>query len=664
MIMAGAGFAVRGAAATLLGLVTLALAACGGAGGPPAQTPAVQVALTGVQMDGTTTSSGGVTAKGAQGTQRTTAPLGGSISYSVSVDALTAPYMVAGAGYTVATAAGQANLTPLTTLLTSALFGQDAPSAFTSFGPGATTLIGRVTDANITAAQADVTDFLQNTVGVTVKSGDASFITTPFRPVAGDSMHDTLVALDARVAALGSDAYNALVTAFVEQQHLCLLGKVVVTIAGKAANFCAATKSAAPEDADPSVLDHVYTATAGGVLTLSVRDRTVLSAGYTTAAGAAYACSGTACSGIAVGAAASDLTRTITFDAAALAGSSGGAALTGSLTSAVPGVVLPVLPCSDNRFFFIQPDRSVIADCVDISAGAGTFGIPATFANPQGSTQYGTYPFVNFGSSNANYPAAVQPTTVSVVLDGSTVVSVTVTRQQVDPVTGLATFDLDYKCRASACNGVAVSAPTINSDFGFDAQIRSMTFDNTRLALVNADGSLSTTVFASLKASFTGIFMGLVDTGGFFPILATDCASFADKVATAPADESTVFGSCSGIVGGSIGSTPLPGGGLGIVMNTFGSGDVTVDTDAAGTVIRVLIAFNAGESFGCTGSQCAGVTVSGPDAGGSRQVTLTGTVLNIAEPDGYPTGARTATADGSFTVPPLTASASRGTRGR
>ncbi|MBS0448287.1 MAG: hypothetical protein JSR59_20360 [Proteobacteria bacterium] len=638
------------------------LAACGGGGGQPAQTPVEQPSLTGIAMDGAAVYTGSLIAKGAGGTQRTSAPFGGTDDYSIVVQDLTAPYMLSFGvdGVTVAIAAGHANVTALTTLLTSALLGQDAQTAFTSYGATSTALSARITEAGIASAQADVTAFLEQTVGVTVKTGTQSFITTPFAATAGDPMYDTLTALDARIAALGSDAYDAMVASFVNEEHLCIEGRLDLTVDGTAVRFCPARRTSDPEDADPTVLDDVYTTTGGDVLALRVRDQAVLSASYATSAGASYACSGTACSGITVGAAATDLTRVITFDAAPLTGGGGTVVIDGALATAVPGVVLPSLPCSDNRYFLIQPDRSVIADCVDISDGANTFGIAATFVTAQGSTTYGTYPFRNVTGSNGLAPVA-QPTTVSVVLNGGTFVSVTATRQTFDE-NGLPTgYDIDYKCRAGACNGVTVGPPTINTDFGFTAEIRTITFDGTQLAAVASDGSLSTTTFATLKATFTGIYISAMDTGTFFPVLASDCGSLSNQVDVTPADEPYTFGSCADLIGGVIGATQQADGSLVLTMNNFGAGDVTVNTDAGGAVVSATIAYSFGESFGCMGD-CGGVAVSAPDGTGQRTVTFTGSVLHIVEADGYPTGARTATASGSFVVPAPTPAALRASR--
>jgi hypothetical protein len=149
-------------------------------------------------------------------------------------------------------------------------------------------------------------------------------------------------------------------------------------------------------------------------------------------------------------------------------------------------------------------------------------------------------------------------------------------------------------------------------------------------------------------------------------VFASDCASFANSVATGPADEAPyVFGSCPDLVGGTIAATSLAGGGLQIFMNNSGSGDITVETNTAGSVTNVLMAFNPiNESFGCAATACAGVTVSAPDAAGNRTVTFANAVMNIVEPDQFPTGARTASANGSFVVPPPapTATASRASR--
>ncbi len=86
------------------------------------------------------------------------------------------------------------NVTPLTTLLTAQLFGVDPVNAYTNFGAPGNNLVRQVGDAAIRQAQADLTLYLQDVLGIQVKSGTTSFVDGTFTPTAGarcDVRHDS-----------------------------------------------------------------------------------------------------------------------------------------------------------------------------------------------------------------------------------------------------------------------------------------------------------------------------------------------------------------------------------------------------------------------------------------------------------------------------------------
>src|SRR5690606_32929867 len=93
------------------------------------------------------------------------------------------------------------NVTPLTTLLFAQIMGQDPESAYTAFGASGAEL---VSDEKIREAQAKLTAYLTDVLGMTVEFGDESFITTTFDAVPGDPMFDTMQALHAALAANGT----------------------------------------------------------------------------------------------------------------------------------------------------------------------------------------------------------------------------------------------------------------------------------------------------------------------------------------------------------------------------------------------------------------------------------------------------------------------------
>ena len=324
--------------------------------------------------------------------------------------------------------------------------------------------------------------------------------------------------------------------------------------------------------------------------------------------------------------------------------------------------MLPVLPCDDNRFFLVLPDTTVIADCV--SNTVVDIGLTGTFGTQQGLTDHAVYPFVNTDGSNG-LPASDSPTTIDLVLDGSRLVSVTATRA--DPTSGA--LSLDFKCRGEACSGVTIGPPVLNSDSGFNAQLRRILFEGTELAAVNVDGSLSSGPPAVLSGAFASVFIATAEFGGNPPTLADDCSGFAEVVTFAPSNEANVYGLCperAGAAAPSAEALLLDSGGLRISFPASPlpqAGEppppfdlLLITTDGAGAVTRATIdptssqGSSLGESFACT-NVCSGVAISAPDAAGNRTVTFTDAVLNLIEPDGRPTDTRTAVVNGQFNVP-------------
>src|SRR5688572_17215520 len=98
-----------------------------GSEGPPEQTKVESPALTGTATFGAAVQPGDVTAKGVSGRTRTASNSSGTNQFTVSLEQLSPPYALSfQAGderggivdlYGIATQAGTANVTPLTTLL-------------------------------------------------------------------------------------------------------------------------------------------------------------------------------------------------------------------------------------------------------------------------------------------------------------------------------------------------------------------------------------------------------------------------------------------------------------------------------------------------------------------------------------------------------------------
>ena len=94
------------------------------------------------------------------------------------------------------------------------LLGEFPAAALATFGNGSPSL-ALVTEANLSAARAKVIALLQKDFGITVPAGSADFINAPFTAVPGDPVYDTLVALNAKIAEVGTDVYATRIEAVV-----------------------------------------------------------------------------------------------------------------------------------------------------------------------------------------------------------------------------------------------------------------------------------------------------------------------------------------------------------------------------------------------------------------------------------------------------------------
>jgi hypothetical protein len=155
-------------AAALAALLTALLAGCGGGGG--SATPTASVA--GTAATGAAIASGTVTLKCVSGTT-TGVTTGTDGSFSIDVSSVTLPCVgrvdykdSTGAAqklHTFVTAAGTANITPVTDLLVANLTGGAAAAAFDSFDG---TKAKAITAAQVKAAADAVKAYLKNTLGV------------------------------------------------------------------------------------------------------------------------------------------------------------------------------------------------------------------------------------------------------------------------------------------------------------------------------------------------------------------------------------------------------------------------------------------------------------------------------------------------------------------
>jgi hypothetical protein len=630
----------RGASITAIAFVML-LAGCGGEDPPPPQTRAATPALTGTATYGDTVVASGVTAKGIAGPPRTANNSSGTNQYSVDLSQLSGPYALRATGsggngqlavlYSVATQAGVANITPLTTLLFAQLMGENPEAAYAAFGASGAEM---VTEAKIQAAQAKVTAYLQDVLGVTVRSGDASFITTTFSATPGDPMFDTIQALHAALTANGT-TLAALAAQIATLARLCIEEKLLIEVGEARREFCPATRTANREEDDNSIIDYVFAAPTNERLIVKVRGNEILSGEYVNA-GATYSCSGAACA-ITLGAPASDQSRSLSFSATELTGAGGRALLSGALMGAIPGLELPVLPCSTNKYFVILEDNTVIAQCVD---AADPLSIGGTLSQQRGARPpRAVYKFADMSGANPAYPQ------VELVTDGNDSV-VSVYFFQYDPLTFIPT--IRFACQGSECNGITLGPVTVNTDLGPDTPVlvRNVSFANTILSGMTETGAPTHTT-AKLKASFTTVYF--VDPGAsvVFPPL-EPCTPDTDTVSIEVL--SGPFNFCSPQAS-RLASVPQ---GTDVKLDMYDSQRFT----QIGVVVRgesvVSVQYNSpvAQAFRCD-ADCAGVTVSAPDELGRRSVTFAGTVLHEEQSFPLP-GPRTATLSGGPIVfPPL-----------
>jgi len=455
----------------------LVLAGCSGEeSNPTPQAPPVRIESTGTITDGVSLRTQIVVAKGSDGPTRTSTSSTSGV-YTLDMSQLNGPYIHAntlspGADpdlvvlTTVATRVGVANLTPLTTLLTAQLLGIPPNDAFTTFNTGTSVAKDRITDASIRAAQEELTTFLHETLGVTVKSGTASFIESSFSPTVGDAMYDTILALDARLASDGM-SLKAMADRIAAGVQACETEQLQVRVGGRQRRFCPLSKSTVPEEADPSILDYVFRSVGNEVLTVKVREDAMLSVDFTTAAGAHYSCRESACSVVTLGAVGADETRPLLFSNAMLIGEGGDLTLEGTLIGASPSITMPTLPCSDNRYFLILQNHSVLADCV---SAVDPFGLGGNFGAP-------TSPGRELWTLSA--ANAVLEIVLDTVPADSKIVSVY-----------FADASHQFVCQLEACNGVAIAPTRVDTTAGFPIEIRNVTFTNTLLAALGEPATL------------------------------------------------------------------------------------------------------------------------------------------------------------------------------
>lgn len=613
------------ATAALAGM--LVLTGCPGEkSDPQPQQATPRVESSGTLTDGVVLREQSIVAKGAAGPTRSTRT-DSSGAFTVNMADLTGPYLFANTQSTsgdpdlilltsVSTKVGPTNVTPLTTLLTAQVMGVTPATAFEAFGT--TQDKDQVTEDNLRTAQADLTAFLQDALGIEVKSGTSSFVDTAFKTDAGDPMYDTILALNAKMAADGTTLEDIAARVATGAQA-CLAEKIQIGIGGQQKKFCPVSKSNVPEEADTTILDYTFRDISNNVLLVKVRDDTVLSANFTTAANVSYSCIDTACSGISLGAESEDESRTLVFGSLALTANGDGALLDGTLVGPPPSIEMPVLPCTDNRYFVILSTHRVIGDCINPNA-------PLQYPASRGLAKGHDRLAVTFEGAEADTG------TMSIVVDRTTFAAIYLYFYVRDPQTNEVTKR--FVCYAEACTGVTWGAPVNDNSKGPTVVLRTITLDNTPLVGMDNDAN-PTGETAVVKMSALTFFAQTISNPAEKPPLVypplVDCDPSTDTVsATGPEGE---FNLC------------MPQNGATSYRGAFDQGEgyllLQYTNDAVDRIqvtllngalyeARVVLA-STKETFVCTPPNCSGLTVSGPDPAGGYVVAFSNTVLRVPD---------------------------------
>jgi hypothetical protein len=602
---------------------TLVLSGCPGEkSDPQPQSAAPRVESTGVVTDGVNLGQQFIVAKGEKGLARET-NTDSQGAFALNMSELSAPYLFSNtvspgadpslvALTSVNTRIGPTNVTPLTTLLTAQLFGVTPATVYQTFD----TTLDRsgISEDAIRIAQADLTAYLQEVVGIQVKSGIGSFIDSSFKTNVGDPMYDTILALNEKIAADGT-TLKALGEKVALGAQACLTEKIQVSIGGQQKKFCPIAKSDVPEEADTAILDYKFRDISNALLLVKVRDDTVLSVDFTTAAGVTYSCSGAACAGVSLGAQAADESRPIVFGSLALTGSGGGALLDGTLVGPPPSIELPVLPCTDNRYFVIFSNHSVLGDCIR-SNDPFQYGASIGSAGPHG--QVG----IRFDGQGSDTGA------IEIKVDRTTHAPIYVYFSKRNPDTGVLER---FLCQLAACNGVTWGEGRPDNSRGFPVELRTITLDNTLLAGVDDNGN-PTGASAVVRLSGLGLFdpNSADPPAPQYPTLA-DCDPAADTVSVlGPTGEFNICLPQNDAANGAFWRVLYDDGAGNIQLNFSNlEGDQVVVDLANGALTDAYVFLNSTfEYFNCT-ADCAGVGVSGPDVNGEYTVSFANTVLHI-----------------------------------
>lgn len=534
-------------------------------------------------------STGGVAVAAAAGVPRT---VGHDTSgrYVARVTELTPPYFLWAPTnnvfmYGVALDTGLVNISPLTTLVAAQLIGRDLGDYYSNLSRSDNPELESITPERVVIAQREVTRLLRG-LGVNITTGTADFSTTPFNAAPGDPMYDQITAFNDTLNARGLPLGD-LVTQVAQSALLCNIESANLVLGDEAELFCPATRSALEDPGDPSVTVYGFITQADDTLLITTSAGVTTRVSYHQVTGDSLTCSG-AC-GVTVGAFTSDSTVSITFSNTTLTGADG-ATLSGTLTSAPGGVVLPPLYCATNKFILIHPDRSADAACV--GAGSGQSGPWTSYYSYDNQTRYAL-----------NY-----------IADGDQLKHFIFSRYDEN----FYTHD-EFACELTDCNGVTIG-PVVPDGTGLF--FRSITFDHTRLGTINPDGSVSAP-YAVLDMK---VRVSVQDPIDHPP---PDCTGL-DSIVVSFSDSVPSFAMCPGVDIGtdSKGSFYQEDGQPGYYFIDANFDNLQLNLNGS-EVRNLLVGTNNSGGLGgqCTRAACTGITVSPPNANGEVDISFDNTVL-------------------------------------
>jgi hypothetical protein len=509
------------------------------------------------------------------------------------------------------------NVTPFTELAMLDIIGAD-PTQF--FDGLATVDTPASSDVSIFTAQAieqsqpQVRRQVLRSVGFEIPEvGD--FFTAAFSPSAGDPMFDAIKDLLAALKAEGK-TFDALERELLQEQALCATESLSVEGSATLTRFCPESKETTADTGDGSGALMQFTSQYGERLQVTALGSAVLSVAWLQPGAdvdaPSYACQGSSCLGVSLGAPDSALQRSLHFAGTVLAGAQGSITLDGSVLSATPG--LPPLSCQGEPFYLNTADGGVLADCV--SFGGGEMG-----------GRRAIYRFYGQDYSRNLF--------VEVRAEAETVIDITWGHRDAETYQEIA----DYKCPAGTCLGAQISAPDTNG-------LRSFRLEDVALSQVQSDGSLDSSLNALLNAELSAF-----DPYGAEPY---NCAG-ASELVTANVSGEGRWDLCPPYDLDDLGTVSGYQLDDGRLVYLFYNEDflTTLTVTASGRRVD-RVEYRRGsfyENFVCDGDDCEGVTISEPDEEDRRRIGFSASLLREIETGGLP-GDRDALLDGELIAAP------------